>query len=883
MITNCPECGAQVTGEAQKFCYRCGSELPSTGEDGAAVPETPPNGVSGDSSANQASANGAPDAEAQSEGAAGSAEADAFKTLAINPSETSLIPQEPRQEPEATLRIVLATGDVFDREIMEAETRLGKGPRNTIVLADPSVSTAHALITRDGDRFFISDLSSRNGTFVGTERVTERRQLRHGDVIILGRSKLTFRQAGYGDTAIITSSVETAPASAAPPPLTEDSLAEALINAGRATREVIAHLRQSGKRLYDAAVAEKIANQESIRDLMSQTFKIPSVELKTAKINDSFLGRGAARLAIARYVLPLTEEGGRLILAVYDPTDRETIESIARESGKPVDLRLATFDELKEQTELRYGPKLVGVSPTGEKVEFPIAKGDVEIGKAAHNNIVLSDTTVSNSHAIIVSKDNFYSIVDLDSLNGTFVNGERLGAESRTLKHGDRLQFGQTILTFRNPAETTENTTATLSAAALEEVKKRAAAGTGRATTADPALLPASPPVGPAAMTPQEEEAISSDASLSESDKAAKAEKKKKKKKKKDERVKAAYISSAGRVVAQVLGVVLTVGLAIYIAQRGTGGDRNALEPSKKGKPKLKLGKLSSGNPIKGGNFEASGVVQVPESNTVLFVDDNNPGEVMSMELDEGGNQVGDAKRVPLGASIEDPESITYGGGFFYVMGSQSNPLGGVRNGLARFTFDSSAGAIQGSTEVIGDVRGFLLSNVPELKEYAKKPADAGGLNIEGISWDPDHERLLLGLRAPIVNGNALIVAIKLRDPRGAFTIDNLTLAEPHAIQVSLEGLGIRDIQYDSRLKSFLIISGASQHHEKTDFKLWEWSGDPDQSKDQNRPREESLLDKSMKPEGVTRARIGSRDYIFIVGDSGSYVKIDYSEGDKTE
>src|SRR6185503_17646966 len=48
--------------------------------------------------------------------------------------------------PKANLKILLPTGDVFDREINDEETQIGKGPRNDLVIADPSVSTAHSVL-----------------------------------------------------------------------------------------------------------------------------------------------------------------------------------------------------------------------------------------------------------------------------------------------------------------------------------------------------------------------------------------------------------------------------------------------------------------------------------------------------------------------------------------------------------------------------------------------------------------------------------------------------------------------------------------------------------------------------------------------------------------
>src|ERR1700754_2383457 len=74
-----------------------------------------------------------------------------------------------------------------------------------------------------------------------------------------------------------------------------------------------------------------------------------------------------------------------------------------------------------------------------------------------------------------------------------------------------------------------------------------------------------------------------------------------------------------------------------------------------------------NGTPLnfKGGPFEASGVVAVPGARGVLFVDDSRTDEVLWMEMDEAGNQVGDIKPVKLGIQLDDPEGITTDGTYF--------------------------------------------------------------------------------------------------------------------------------------------------------------------------------------------------------------------------
>jgi hypothetical protein len=220
----------------------------------------------------------------------------------------------------------------------------------------------------------------------------------------------------------------------------------------------------------------------------------------------------------------------------------------------------------------------------------------------------------------------------------------------------------------------------------------------------------------------------------------------------------------------------------------------------------------SAATPISGGTFEASGVVQVPGTDGVLFVDDNSPTRVYWMQLDQSGRQTGQIKPIDLGVTVADPEGITFDGNYFYVAGSQSDPGAGDQNALVRFLFDPASTSLQGSPQVLTNLRQFLTDNVPELKDLGGVKGDDGGINIEGISWDPDHARLRLGLRSPVSGGLALVVSIKLRDPVGSFSVDNLQLAEPGAVaKIALGGLGIRDIQYDRRLKSFLIIAGAQR------------------------------------------------------------------------
>lgn len=79
-------------------------------------------------------------------------------------------------------------------------TTIGRLPDNHIVIENPAVSSHHACVFRDGDRFVVEDLGSTNGTFVNDRRVT-RHELKTGDRLLVGKHTLVFDQAG-GDQQV---------------------------------------------------------------------------------------------------------------------------------------------------------------------------------------------------------------------------------------------------------------------------------------------------------------------------------------------------------------------------------------------------------------------------------------------------------------------------------------------------------------------------------------------------------------------------------------------------------------------------------------------------------------------------------------------------------
>ena len=83
---------------------------------------------------------------------------------------------------------------------------------------------------------------------------------------------------------------------------------------------------------------------------------------------------------------------------------------------------------------------------------FPLVDDITQLGRHPDSEISLDDITVSRRHAQIERTPDGYVVSDAGSLNGTYVNQERI--DRTVLRHGDELQIGKFRLVFfeRNDA-----------------------------------------------------------------------------------------------------------------------------------------------------------------------------------------------------------------------------------------------------------------------------------------------------------------------------------------------------------------------------------------------------------------------------------------------
>ncbi|WP_028474424.1 FHA domain-containing protein FhaB/FipA [Nocardioides alkalitolerans] len=79
-------------------------------------------------------------------------------------------------------------------ELDERPILIGRGNDAAIRLDDDYVSTRHARIAQSGDQWFVEDLGSTNGTYVGSARISQPTTLTLGAQVRIGKTILELRK-----------------------------------------------------------------------------------------------------------------------------------------------------------------------------------------------------------------------------------------------------------------------------------------------------------------------------------------------------------------------------------------------------------------------------------------------------------------------------------------------------------------------------------------------------------------------------------------------------------------------------------------------------------------------------------------------------------------
>ena len=91
-------------------------------------------------------------------------------------------------------------------------------------------------------------------------------------------------------------------------------------------------------------------------------------------------------------------------------------------------------------------PRLIAISGPRKGSIFNLTDAEATVGRDPANRVVISDQALSRRHCVIQREGDRLKLVDLESRNGSFVNG--VPVRERWLEHGDQIEIGESVLFF---------------------------------------------------------------------------------------------------------------------------------------------------------------------------------------------------------------------------------------------------------------------------------------------------------------------------------------------------------------------------------------------------------------------------------------------------
>ncbi len=91
-------------------------------------------------------------------------------------------------------------------------------------------------------------------------------------------------------------------------------------------------------------------------------------------------------------------------------------------------------------------PRLLAISGPLKDSTIPVPEGEPTLGRDPANAIPVVDASVSRKHCVLRREDGRFQVKDLESRNGTLVNG--LAVKEQWLRHGDEIAIGDSVFLF---------------------------------------------------------------------------------------------------------------------------------------------------------------------------------------------------------------------------------------------------------------------------------------------------------------------------------------------------------------------------------------------------------------------------------------------------
>ena len=331
--------------------------------------------------------------------------------------------------------------------LTERETILGRGQTSHIRIPDMQVGRKHAAIEiREDGRFILRDLGSVNGTWFNGERVYERLLEPLDEFRLGGPQGAPVRfllwdedwdsSASDSGLDMSTASLVISPGGSRKPSLPDST--EML--------DLTAALPEDATKT--AFIGLDVVRRRHVQ-LLVEGFGVQTFEL--SPFHAITVGRDRMRNEVCLDHRSVSVEHAVIRI---DESGHATVEDLHSTNGTFVNgERVEESRDLREGDRISFGHfrsrELIFRDSIREELE--VAATDIPegqsmvIGRDKDCDLVLDHVLISRRHARIEHQDTGHAVTDLESANGTFINGQRISGEA-LLHDNDRIQIGPFIL-----------------------------------------------------------------------------------------------------------------------------------------------------------------------------------------------------------------------------------------------------------------------------------------------------------------------------------------------------------------------------------------------------------------------------------------------------
>lgn len=276
------------------------------------------------------------------------------------------------------------------------------------------------------------------------------------------------------------------------------------------------------------------------------------------------------------------------------------------------------------------------------------------------------------------------------------------------------------------------------------------------------------------------------------------------------------------------------------------------------------------------GLYEPSAVQQLPDGRLLVVEDEHSrAASIVSFKpdgtLDE--NESVDTRIVRgFKRKLSDLEGLTLDNdGYVYAITSHSRNREGVRRPdrehFIRFKIRgnevvelSSFNGLVDILESSEQVEQLLRSKIGTMLDFKT-------INIEGLAFDPNKNRILLGFRDPEFSDKSMILYID--NPKEMFE----KKAKPNFVDAAfldIKGGGIRSINYDPVLKSFILTNEVKDEKGKKFPQFWLWNGEP---ASEAKPIDLPNMNHMTNVEAVDSVKVNGQNRLIFMSDDGDATK----------